>query len=64
MVVQCRMCKRIRVDGDFRLPWMGELSGEIADTYCPHCAEEALQRIQSGEYERIARRRALRRAGA
>ncbi len=64
MVVQCRMCKRIRVDGDFRLPWMGELSEEITETYCPHCAEETLKQIQNGDFERIARRRMIRKAGA
>ncbi len=49
MFVQCRVCKRIRVDGKYRLPWPGELTEEIAETYCPRCAEETLARIRSGE---------------
>ena len=58
MFVQCRVCKRIRVDGSYRLPWPGELSGETAETYCPRCAKETLALIQSGEFARMAERRA------
>ena len=61
MFVQCCVCKRIRVDGKYRLPWPGELSGEIAETYCPRCAEETLTRIQAGEFAELAERRAARR---
>ena len=50
MIVQCSQCKRIRVDGLFRLPWPGELNGEIADVFCARCAKEMLQRIQAGEF--------------
>ncbi len=52
MIVQCSQCRRIRVDGVFRLPWPGELDGEIAEVYCPRCAKEMLKRIQSGEFYR------------
>ncbi len=64
MVVQCRECKRIRVDGEFRLPWPGELNDEVAETYCLRCAQEILARIQDGEFARIADRRAARRRAA
>jgi hypothetical protein len=62
MFVQCCVCKRIRTDGKYRLPWPGELSGEIAETYCPRCARETLRLIQTGELAAIADRRAARRA--
>ena len=52
MIVQCSQCRRIRVDGVFRLPWPGELDGEIAEVYCSRCAREMLARIQSGEFAR------------
>ena len=61
MFVQCCVCKRIRVDGQYRLPWPGELSTEIAETYCPRCAQETLTRIQTGEFARLAERRKARR---
>jgi len=61
MFVQCCVCKRIRVDGKYRLPWPGELSGEIAETYCPRCAEDTLKRIQSGEFAQMAERRTAKR---
>lgn len=57
MIVQCRVCKRIRESGRYRLPWPGELDGAIAETYCPRCAKETLLRIQDGEFARIAERR-------
>lgn len=50
MIVQCSQCKRIRVDGIFRLPWPGELDGEISEVYCARCAREMLDRIQAGEF--------------
>ena|GEM_PF-2015022 len=50
MIVQCSQCKRIRVDGTFRLPWPGELAGEIAEVFCAKCAKEMLDRIRSGEF--------------
>lgn len=50
MIVQCSQCKRIRVDGVFRLPWPGELDGEISEVYCAKCAREMLDRIQAGEF--------------
>ena len=50
MFVQCRVCKRIRVDGKYRLPWPGELGGEIAETYCPRCAQETLEQIRAGAF--------------
>ena len=50
MIAQCFICKRIRMDGEFRLPWPGELKGRISEVYCPHCAKEALARIQAGEF--------------
>lgn len=52
MIVQCTQCRRIRVDGVFRLPWPGEMDGEIAEVYCSKCAREMLARIQSGEFAR------------
>ena len=61
MFVQCCVCKRIRVDGKYRLPWPGELAGEVAETYCPRCAEETLTRIQTGELAELADRRTRRR---
>lgn len=54
MMVQCRVCKRIRDNGQYRLPWPGELSGKISETYCPRCARETLRRIQDGEFARLA----------
>ncbi len=62
MTVQCRVCKRIRVNGKYRLPWPGELSREVAETYCPRCAADTLERIQSGELARSATRRLRQRA--
>lgn len=59
MIVQCRVCKRIRDDGEFRLPWPGELGHEIAETYCPRCARETLQRIQNGDFALQAQRVSL-----
>ena len=50
MIVQCSQCKRIRVDGVFRLPWPGELNGVICEVFCARCAREMLARIQSGEF--------------
>lgn len=50
MIVQCAQCRRIRVDGVFRLPWPGELEGEIAEVFCARCAKEMLKRIQAGEF--------------
>lgn len=50
MIVQCSQCRRIRVDGVFRLPWPGELGGEIAEVFCSRCAKEMLARIQAGEF--------------
>ena len=50
MIVQCSQCRRIRVDGIFRLPWPGELDGEIAEVFCSRCAREMLARIQAGEF--------------
>lgn len=64
MFVQCRVCKRLRVDGKYRLPWPGELEGEVAETYCPRCARETLERIRNGEFARMAERRAARRVRA
>ncbi|MBN2712093.1 MAG: hypothetical protein JXR97_06605 [Planctomycetes bacterium] len=64
MFVQCCVCKRIRVDGEYRLPWPGELTNEVAETYCPRCARETLQRIRSGEFAEMAERRAEERRRA
>ncbi len=50
MTVQCSECRRIRVDGQFRLPWPGELEGEIAEVFCPRCAKERLARVRAGEF--------------
>ena len=52
MVEQCTECRRIRVDGFFRLPWPGELDDDITEIFCPRCAREKLQRIKSGEFIR------------
>lgn len=57
MIVQCSVCKRIRDNGSFRLPWPGELGSQISETYCPRCASETLSRIQGGDFARIAQRR-------
>lgn len=64
MVIQCRACKRIQEDGQFRLPWPGELGGAITEVYCSRCAQEVLVRIQSGEFARMAERRAEQRLRA
>lgn len=50
MIVQCSQCRRIRVDGVFRLPWPGELDGEIAEVFCSRCAKERLARVRAGEF--------------
>jgi len=52
MIVQCVVCRRIRVNGDFRLPWPGEMREDAgtAETYCPRCARETLRRVQTGEF--------------
>ena len=51
MIVKCVQCRRIRVDGLFRLPWPGErLDGRVAEVYCPRCAREMLARIRAGEF--------------
>ncbi len=60
MVVQCRVCKRIRDNGSFRLPWPGELGCDIAEVYCQRCASETLARIQNGEFARLAEKRNTR----
>jgi hypothetical protein len=41
---------RIRVGGTFRLPWPGEIGGDVTEVYCPRCARERLARVQAGEY--------------
>ncbi|MDR3211845.1 MAG: hypothetical protein LBU79_08010 [Planctomycetota bacterium] len=51
MVIQCMECKRIRVDGLFRLPLPDEIGPHrVANIYCPRCATEMLSRIQAGEF--------------
>lgn len=50
MIVQCAECRRIRVNGLFRLPWPGELEGEIVEVFCPRCAKERLARVRAGEF--------------
>ncbi len=50
MIVQCSECLRIRVDGMFRLPWPGELAGEIVEVFCPRCAKDRLARVRAGEF--------------
>ncbi len=50
MIVQCKECRRIRVDGQFRLPWPGELDGEIVEVFCPRCAKELIARVRAGEF--------------
>ena len=62
MMVQCRVCKRIRDNGQYRLPWPGELSAQVSETYCPRCARETLRRIQDGEFARLAVANAERQA--
>ena len=50
MIVQCTQCRRIRIDGMFRLPWPGELDGDVVEVYCSRCAKDMLARIQAGEF--------------
>lgn len=50
MIVQCKQCMRIRVNGGFRLPWPGEVNGEVAEVFCSRCARDRLARIQAGEF--------------
>lgn len=57
MIVQCCVCKRIRVDGQYRLPFPGEIRAETAETYCPRCARETLERIRAGEFAAMSDRR-------
>lgn len=49
MVVQCRVCKKVRHNGRFRPAWPGELPMNISHTYCPACAKETLRTLQRGE---------------
>ncbi|MHC4884441.1 MAG: hypothetical protein ACYTGH_05075 [Planctomycetota bacterium] len=49
MVIQCRVCKKIRDQARFRHPWPGELPLSVKETFCPDCAREALNAIQRGE---------------
>lgn len=58
--VQCKVCKRIEDNGEFRLPWPGELGLSIREVYCPRCARETLKIIQSGAFARHARIRSER----
>ena len=58
--VQCKVCKRIKDQGEFRLPWPGELGYNIREVYCPRCARETLKIIQSGAFARHARVRESR----
>ena len=50
MIVQCSECLRVRVNGNFRLPFPGEIKGEVAEVYCLRCARERLSRVQAGEF--------------
>lgn len=49
MVVQCRVCKRVRDNGQFRPPWPGELPLKISESYCPRCARDTVEAIRRGE---------------
>ncbi len=59
MMVQCKVCKRIRINGRYRMPWPGELAPQVNHTYCPRCARTTLAALQRGElpahYQRAAR---------
>ena len=56
MTLRCRMCRRIRVNGRFRLPWPDEALDAVREAFCPSCAKEALDRLRAGEnvYLRVA----------
>ncbi len=54
---QCKVCKRIEDNGEFRLPWPGELGVDIREVYCPRCARETLRSIQAGAFARHTRLR-------
>lgn len=49
MTVQCHVCRRIRDNGEYRLPWPGELPMNVTRTYCPECAEKTLGQIRDGK---------------
>jgi hypothetical protein len=49
MLVQCRVCRKVRDNGRFRQPWPGELPLDVKYTYCPACARETLATLQRGE---------------
>jgi Zn finger protein HypA/HybF involved in hydrogenase expression len=49
MVIQCKVCRRIKVNGRYRYPWPGELPLETNKTYCPKCAEDTLKSLQKGK---------------
>lgn len=59
MMVQCRVCKRIRDNGRYRMAWPGELPMQVSLTYCPRCARSTLAALQRGDlpahYERSTR---------
>lgn len=50
MIVQCSQCRRIRVDGVYRLPYPEEIEGDVADVFCPRCARIMIARIRAGEF--------------
>lgn len=50
--IQCKVCKRIKDNGEFRLPWPGELGTDIKEVYCSRCAQETLRLIQNGVFAR------------
>ncbi len=60
LTAQCKVCKRIEDNGEFRLPWPGELGHNIREVYCPRCARETLRVIQSGAFARHAELRQKR----
>jgi hypothetical protein len=50
MLVQCRICKRVRENGNYRLPVPSELSAAVSETYCPRCARETLAKLSPGDF--------------
>ena len=64
--IQCKVCKRIKDNGEFRLPWPGELGTDIKEVYCKRCAQETLKLIQHGVFARhsilVQERRSNRKA--
>lgn len=58
MIVQCCVCKKIRIDQSWRMPRGHFLPSEhISHGYCPECASQAYAKLRQ-EADHISKRRA------